>query len=134
MAIYTKDLTTELAELEENVKTQTSTYASNTPAIIFSAKETALQVTAGRIYVLISNTLQELKEIVMLISDKDYKDSVNIGIIKYLEKLREFYEEIAANKGVMKKSTEFSNKRILEPFETLLKRAEQLTQMYAGVE
>ncbi len=83
---------------------------------------------------LISNTLQELKEIVMLISDKDYKDSVNIGIIKYLEKLREFYEEIAANKGVMKKSTEFSNKRILEPFETLLKRAEQLTQMYAGVE
>ena len=133
MATLTKDILSVTAELLTNAKIAIGRY-TGTPAVIFSRQESALQQTAGRIYVLISNAIQEIKEIIMLLDDKDYKDTINKSLLNYLIKLGAFYEEIAANNGKMKKITEFSNEKIMEPFVLLVTRAEQLSQMYAGVQ
>ena len=129
----TKDILSVTAELLANAKTVLGRYSTNTPALLFTEQDTAMQHTAGRLYVLISNAITEIKEMVMLLDDKEFKDSINKSLLNYLIKLGAFYEEIAANNGKMKSMTEFSSKKIMEPFILLVTRAEQLSQMYAGV-
>lgn len=133
MATLTKDITIVTAELLANAKIAIGRY-TGTPAAIFATEGMAGQQTAGRLYVLISNAITEIKDIMIILDDKDYKDSINKSLINYLKNLGAFYEEITANNGKMKKMTEFSNKKIMEPFTLLVTRAEQLSQMYAGVQ